>query len=157
MGYVETVLQPGETLLYRGKLHWIIYVPGLSVGLLAILLVVGVFASIFDPFWSPMWIGVGVAPLCLIIAVLMLAAAWLKRRTEEIAVTDRRIILKTGLIARRTVEMNMDKVESVDVSQAILARLLDYGTVVIRGTGTGRTRLHDVAEPLTFRAQVAAR
>ena len=67
----------------------------------------------------------------------MLFVAWFKLWTTEIDVTDRRIVYKRGLIWRLAVEMNMDKVESVDVDQSVLDRLFDYGDITIRGIGTG--------------------
>ena len=71
--------------------------------------------------------------------------------------TDRRIVYKRGLIHRHTVEMNMDKVESVDVDQSILGRLLNFGDITIRGTGDGIEPLHGIDAPLHFRNHVTAR
>jgi uncharacterized membrane protein YdbT with pleckstrin-like domain len=75
----------------------------------------------------------------------------------EIAVTDRRIIYKRGFIRRVTAEMNMDKVESVDVTQSILGRLLDYGSIHVRGTGEGIEHLHNIAHPVDLRNCITAR
>jgi uncharacterized membrane protein YdbT with pleckstrin-like domain len=80
--------------------------------------------------------------------------AWIQQATTEIAVTDRRIILKTGLFQRRTTKMHLDKVESVDVRQSLFGRSLDYGTVVVRGTGAGVEPLTNVAAPLNLRSFV---
>ena len=66
----------------------------------------------------------------------------------EIAVTNRRVIYKTGLIRRQTNEMNMDKVESVQIDQSILGRMLDYGNVTILGTGEGFETLRTIASPI---------
>ena len=76
--------------------------------------------------------------------------------TTEIAVTNRRVIYKTGLVSRRTVEMNMDKVESVDVTQDIFGRIFDYGTVLIRGTGASLEPLSTIASPLALRNAISA-
>ena len=150
MRYIERILQPGESVLYRGRIHWIIYLPA------AMLLVVAALA-----FWRAginrgfNW--VMVAGLCAIIGALSGLSAWVKRWTTEIDVTDRRIVYKRGLIRRHTVEMNMDKVESVDVDQTILGRLFNFGNVTIRGTGAGIEPLFNVEEPLKFRNCVTAR
>ena len=80
--------------------------------------------------------------------------AAINRWTTEIAVTDRRIILKRGLIRRDTIEINTPQVESVDVSQSILGRLLNYGTVIVRGTGGGLNPLAYVSAPLPLRRAV---
>jgi uncharacterized membrane protein YdbT with pleckstrin-like domain len=83
--------------------------------------------------------------------VLLAITAWLKRFGTEIAVTDRRVIYKTGLIRRHTTEINMDKIESVDVDQSVLGRMFGYGTVTIRGTGEAVEPLRDIADPIAFR------
>ena len=88
---------------------------------------------------------------------VMLFTAWFQRWTTEIDVTDRRVVYKCGFINRHTVEMNMDKVESVDVDQSILGRLLDYGDITIRGTGETWETLRKIGAPLKFRNHVTAR
>lgn len=151
--YVERVLQPGEAVRYSGTLHWIIFLPafvllGFSIAGLAAMALLprgGAGGSIFF----------GIVVVAFIFGTLHLLAAWIKRHTTEIAVTDRRVIYKTGLISRRTVEMNMNKVESVDVRQDIFGRMLDYGTVLIRGTGTGLEPLNSIATPIALRNAIS--
>ena len=92
-----------------------------------------------------------------LLAVIALADEWIRRKTTEIAVTDRRIIFKRGLIRRHTIEMNMDKVESVDVDQTVLGRLFNFGTIVIHVTGSDVEPLHRIEDPLRFRSFVTAR
>jgi hypothetical protein len=88
--------------------------------------------------------------LCGLAAVAAAIKEWLQQWVTEIVVTDRRVIYKTGLIQRHTAEMNMDKVESVIVDQSILGRLLDYGSIHIRGTGVGLEHLHYISSPVSF-------
>ncbi len=83
--------------------------------------------------------------------------AWFRRWTTEIDVTDRRVVYKRGFIRRHTIEINMDKVESVDVDQSLFGRLFDYGDIVIRGTGAGIEPLRGIDSPLAFRNAVTAR
>jgi uncharacterized membrane protein YdbT with pleckstrin-like domain len=71
--------------------------------------------------------------------------------TSEFAITNKRIIIKTGLISRRTLEMNIAKVESVNVDQGILGRILGYGVVTVIGTGGTRETFQSIADPLAFR------
>jgi len=82
--------------------------------------------------------------------------AWLRRLTTEIAVTDRRIILKRAFIRRSTIEMNMQKVESIDVDQTLAGRLFNYGNVTIRGTGSSFATLRLIDSPLKLRTSVTA-
>lgn len=78
-------------------------------------------------------------------------ASILDRYTDEFAVTNRRVIVKTGLISRKTLEMNLSKIESVNVDQSIFGRLLGYGTITIIGTGGTRESFPNISEPLKFR------
>ena len=156
MRYIEQILQPGERLMHTAKLHGIIFVPG------AVLLLVGLFLL----GWlagTPSAGSIGklsTEALCALLAAIgavWVGAAWLKRFSTEIDVTDRRGVYKRGLFRRHTVEMNMDKVESVDVDQTILGRLLDYGDVTVRGTGVSMEQVTTVRSPLAFRNHVTAR
>jgi uncharacterized membrane protein YdbT with pleckstrin-like domain len=90
------------------------------------------------------------------IALVLFARGALVRAATEIAVTDRRIIFKRGFIRRHTVEMNMAKVESVDVDQTLLGRMFDYGDVTVRGVGSSFERLSLVDAPLKLRTSVTA-
>ena len=90
-------------------------------------------------------------------ALLMTLRAWFDRWTTEVLVTDRRVIYVRGFIRRHTVEINMDKIESVDVDQSIMGRALNYGDVTIRGTGQMLEPLRQVDRPIAFRNEVTAR
>jgi uncharacterized membrane protein YdbT with pleckstrin-like domain len=147
--YVDDVLQPGETVRYTGTLHWVIFLPAFALLAFAIVGLVVMVVSPGDGRGAHIFsIIIGIA---FVFGVLHLFAAWIRRFATEIAVTNHRIIYKTGLISRRSVEMNMDKVESVDVTQDIFGRLLDYGTVTIRGTGAGLEPLVTINSPIALR------
>jgi uncharacterized membrane protein YdbT with pleckstrin-like domain len=79
---------------------------------------------------------------------------WYQWWITEIAVTDRRVIYKKGLIRLKTNEMNTDKVESVQVGQSVLGRMFDFGTVKILGTGEGLETLHTIANPIKLRNSI---
>jgi uncharacterized membrane protein YdbT with pleckstrin-like domain len=147
MSYVGHILQPGENLRHLSRLHWVVYLPGL------VLLLVAVVVIILVPQFSFS----AVSAMMFVVGLIMVGYAWFKRWTTEIAVTDRRVIYKRGFISRYTIEMNMDKIESVDVDQSIFGRILDYGTITIRGTGTGIEPLHRIDSPIEFRNFVTAR
>jgi uncharacterized membrane protein YdbT with pleckstrin-like domain len=76
---------------------------------------------------------------------------WFDNSTTELAVTNKRVIYKTGWISRRTFEMNVAKVESVGVMQPLFGRLLGYGTILVKGTGQSIEPLRAVIAPLTVR------
>ena len=86
-----------------------------------------------------------------IAALYWTVKAWFHRWTTETDVTNLRVVHKTGFIKRRTFEMSLDKVESVDVNQSILGRLLNYGSVTVRGVGEGAETIDTIASPLDFR------
>lgn len=75
----------------------------------------------------------------------------LARWSDEFVVTNKRIICKTGLISRHTLEMNLNKIETVNVDQSIMGRLLGYGTIIIIGTGGTREEFPNIASPTEFR------
>jgi len=151
MRYIERILQPGETVLYSGTIHWVIYVPTFLLSLIALALLTLVKPGPTGMSWLIGSIAFWVA------AAVTFASAWFRRWTTEIDVTNRRIVYKRGFIKRHTVEMNMDKVESVDVDQSIFGRLLNYGDITIHGTGEGWETLHGIGAPLDFRNHVTAR
>jgi uncharacterized membrane protein YdbT with pleckstrin-like domain len=97
-----------------------------------------------------------IAAVCAVAGLALLFRGWFQRWTTEIDVTDRRIVYKRGFIRRHTVEMNMDKVESVDVDQSIMGRLFDYGDIVVRGVGVGLEPLRNIEAPLEFRSHVTS-
>ena len=151
--YVEKVLQPGETIAFRGTIHWLVYLPALFFGLFA---VAGAVLSAMAATDTDKDIAYALIGFGLVFGGPSFLRAWFKRFTTEIAATDRRIILKHGFVRRQTVEMNMSKVESVDVNQSILGRIFDYGDILVRGTGAGLEPLSMIAHPLAFRNAVIA-
>jgi len=151
MRYIERILQPGETLLYSGRLHWIVYLPAMILLLLALAMLTRANNSPTGLSWLFGSIAFAVA------AAGALLSSWFRRWTTEIDVTNLRIVVKRGFINRHTVEMNMDKVESVDVDQSIIGRLLNYGDITVRGTGESLEVMHGIDAPLEFRNRVTAR
>ena len=152
--YIDEILQPGEKILYSTTVHWIFYTPGVLAWVVA---VVGWImerrseASGVEVFWLAISVVAG------LVAIYWTFKAWFHRWTTETDVTSLRVVHKEGFIKRRTFEMNLDKVESVDVDQTILGRLLGYGDVTIRGVGEGIETNRTIAHPLQFRNNITAR
>jgi uncharacterized membrane protein YdbT with pleckstrin-like domain len=151
MRYVDRILEPGENVRYRGTVSWTVYVPAVLLGLCALAaLVIG--AS--EPNYT---LPGGLAAAVLALGCLFsYIRAWFRRRTTEIAVTDRRVIVKRGFIRRHTVEMNMQKVVSIDVDQTIAGRIFNYGAVTIHGQGDSLERLARIDSPLKLRTTLTA-
>lgn len=152
MSYLDKILQPDETILARGKKHWIIYAPGAAVVLLGVL-IEAFKGSVPGADWLLQIIAMIVAA----IGIVLLFREWFDQWTTEIVVTNKRVVYKRGFISRFTREMNMEKIESVAVDQNLLARLIDYGTIDIRGTGAGIEQLRGIASPLALRNAITAR
>jgi uncharacterized membrane protein YdbT with pleckstrin-like domain len=152
--YIDEILQPGEKVLYSTNAHWIFYLPAIAAWIAALILFMLSRTTTVE----------GVVLLCLasaavvaLVALYWTVRAWFHRWTTETDVTNMRIVHKTGFIKRRTFEMALDKVESVDVNQSIMGRILDYGDVTIMGVGEGKETISTIAAPLQFRSHITAR
>jgi uncharacterized membrane protein YdbT with pleckstrin-like domain len=152
--YIDDILQPGEKVLYSTNAHWMFYLPAMAAWIVAIFLFLLSRSTTTE----------GIVLLCLsaaavaaIVALYWTFKAWFHRWTTETDVTNLRVVHKTGFIKRRTFEMSLDKVESVDVNQSILGRILNYGDVTILGVGEGKETISTIASPLEFRNYITAR
>jgi len=153
VGYAERVLQPGEAIAYRARLHWVIYLAGMALVALAIAAAIAAVVLKTESIRIALLL---TALIALFLGVFQMTRAWLWQVNTEITVTNRRIIYKTGFIARNTVEMNLDKVESVLVQQELFGRLLDYGTVIVRGVGSGLEPVRLISHPLDLHRHISA-
>jgi uncharacterized membrane protein YdbT with pleckstrin-like domain len=140
-GYVDSNLNPGERVVYRGSVHWIVY--------LAPVLMLGFGIPLIG---TGMRYGLPLAGLGLLAGVV----AWVRQTTSEFAVTTTRVIVKTGLISRRTIEINIARIESVQVDQDIFGRLLNYGSITVIGTGGTKEPFSLIDDPQQFRRMVQA-
>jgi uncharacterized membrane protein YdbT with pleckstrin-like domain len=152
--YIDEILQPGEKILYSTSVHWIFYAPGILAWIVALagwVMERRAESNVANVFWFAVSIIAG------LVAIYWSFRAWFRRWTTETDVTNLRVVHKEGFIKRRTFEMNHDKVESVDVDQSILGRVLSYGDVTIRGVGEGVETIKTIAHPLQFRNSITAR
>ena len=157
MSYVEKHLIAGERVEYETQLHWIVMLGHLAIA--AILAIVGV-ALLVAPWQAAngrlenpallRWGGVA----SLIVALIFLTIGLVRRSATEMGVTNKRVIVKTGLGSRRTLELSLPRIESVVVEEPVLGRILGYGTVILRGTGGTPEVFRQIAHPLQFREQV---
>jgi len=139
MRYIDSHLMSGEEVVARAHLHPIIFASPVLLTIVAILLS---------------------APLFFLVPLVAFIFTWINYRTSEFAVTNKRVLFKTGFIRRRSEEILLTKVEGIQVKQGILGRILGYGSVVVSGTGGSRDPYTRIAAPMTFRRcvqeQVAA-
>jgi uncharacterized membrane protein YdbT with pleckstrin-like domain len=149
MAYYHKVLTADETVKAIGHLHWMIFIHAILFLIAAVVVFALGEAYVPDPQTRE-----GVAVLALILFVFAVFAwfgGFLRRLGTEIVVTDKRVIYKRGFVSRRTVEMNISKIETVDVVQSIWGRIFGYGTLLIRGTGSGFEPLRHIGQPLEIR------
>ena len=125
MKYVNNALIEGEKPLHVGKFHW-------TQDAKAVLCLI-CFSWVF---------GIG---------IYFFLHFLLQRYSTEMVVTNRRLFYKTGVVARRVTEINIDRVESCIVNQSVLGRMLGYGSIVVRGTGIGEIDLPVIDAPVAFR------
>jgi len=152
MGYVDENLVTDEVVTYRGKLHW----TGLlgAVSLAAVFMALGL-VSLWYSFRAEnrnLFVAIGVG--LIVVGAVPLVKAAIQRRASEFAVTNKRVIFKTGVVHRRTAEMFLSKIESVGADQTIVGRILGYGSIVLRGTGGSTEPFEKIANPLEFRRQI---
>src|SRR5688500_15837552 len=139
MGYIEANLLPGETVVQRARLHWIVFLKAIAVA------VVGLAVLIVQPLVGAISVGIG---------LLMALPPWLARTPPEFGVTSKRVIIKVGLIRRPTLELLIRQVEAISVDQSLAGRIFNFGTITLTGTGGVRETFHNIANPLEFRRSI---
>lgn len=133
MNYVNKSLMKDEKIIYQAKLHWKIYL------------------------WTTILILIGVLTIkdggstFLIIGILLGISSWIKFITSKFVITNKRIVMKVGLIKITSIETILDKIETVTVNQGIIGRILNYGTIGITGSGGSRTLFSMISNPINFR------
>jgi len=136
MGYIESTLMKSENIIYRTKLtKWTL--TGFA------------WLAIFTPIAYA--INTAFGSIVLIISIIATVVQVINYFTSEFAITDKRVIIKTGFIKRNSFEVLKEKVESIQIYQGIFDRILGYGKVTIIGTGGSRNEFKMIVKPLEFR------
>jgi uncharacterized membrane protein YdbT with pleckstrin-like domain len=157
MSYVEKHLIEGETIIYETRLHWIVLVGPFLLAVLFGLPGLGMFilsgrTTSDKTLASESLIILGVAFFA--VALIFIVRGVLVRNATEMTVTNKRVFVKVGLAARRTIELLLSRVESIGVEESVFGRMLGYGTVIVHGTGGTPEVFNMIAHPLEFRTQV---
>ncbi len=149
MSYIDDNLIPGEQVVHRAHVHWAIFFVPAIVFIIGLIIAISVGVAIG---------GGGGAVLAFVILLLFsnpMLRAVITYRTTELGITSRRVIAKWGFVRRETRELYHRQVESLEVSQGIVARMFNAGNVSIRGTGTthvgGRNGIPYISSPMEFR------
>ena len=137
MAYVEEHLIAGENVVYQTKLRWYVYGWAALTIVFAVLIFVGGSAD-----WGA---------VVLFLSFALGAAAWVKRANSEFAITNKRIVVKLGVLTTRSLELNLQKVEGIAVEQDLTGQMFGYGTIVVTGTGGTREPFDGIEDPHEFR------
>ncbi len=157
MSYIEATLVPGETVVYQTRLHWIVMLRHILLGLL---LLAGSGALLSYILNQPRLgntsehLREGGAAALLACGLVAIIAGMVRRNATEMAVTTRRVVIKQGLVSRKTIEMLLNKIETIEVSEPMAGRMLGYGSITMVGTGGTSEPFHKIAHPLQFRSAV---
>lgn len=142
MSYIAKNLMNGESVLYRGQLHWIVYIWPLFFLVTAII--------ISTESAEAAVVGV----ILFLVAIIAFIVSFINRKTSEFGITNKRVIVKVGFIRRNSIEMLLNKVEGIQVNQGILGRILGFGSITVSGTGGTKDPFHKIDQPLEFRRKV---
>ena len=157
MSYVERNLIEGEQVVFQTKHHWIVMLGTLLLGLtLDVVGIAGLIYLLNQRDWAPAGRNVALlgAAAAVIAGSLMTLYGTMKRNATEMVVTNKRVIVKTGILKRNTFEMLLSRIESIGVQEPVLGRMLEYGTVILRGVGGTPDEFDLIANPLAFRTHV---
>lgn len=152
MSYIDETLMNDEEVLYRTKPHWIIFTPAIGWLFLAILILflgpryLGQ-ANLYSNYSLTEILGITV----LIVALISGLIAYVTYQSSEFGITNRRILMKVGFISRISLEILLQRVESIQVYQSIPGRVFNYGSIIVSGTGGSKDPFPNIADPLAFR------
>jgi uncharacterized membrane protein YdbT with pleckstrin-like domain len=145
MSYIDGNLLPGEHVVFRTRLHWLLFMTPVLFTAIVLLPIAWLLAN---GTWSHFaWI-----PLAL--GLLILLATFIKRQSSDFAVTDKRVMMKVGVFSTRSIELVLNKVEAIAVNQSLMGRLFGYGDIVVTGSGGTKEAFSHIQGPLAFRRAV---
>lgn len=139
MGYIDSNLLQDEQVIARTRLHWFIFLKAIAIAILGLALVA---------------VDARVGAAVLVVAAALAIPPWIAHASSEFGVTNRRVIVKVGVLQRRTLELLLRQVEAISVEQSIAGRMLGFGTITLTGTGGVREQFHNIANPLEFRRSI---
>lgn len=158
MSYIDRTLVPGERVVYTTRLHWIVMLGHI---ILALLFLAGGCFLFYDanvhrttlPL-PDLHVMIGAGIVLVVVALIVLVMGSVRRNATEMAVTNRRVVIKKGIASRTTIEMLLNKVETIEVSEPTMGRMLGYGSITMVGTGGTPEAFHKMSHPLDFRSAV---
>jgi len=145
MSYIDRNLLEGEHVVFRTRLHWLLFMGPVLLTVFVLLPVAWLLAG---GNWSNFaWIPLGVG-------LLILLAAFIKRQSSDFAVTNKRVLMKVGVFRTRSIELLLSKIEAISVDQSVMGRIFGYGDIVVTGSGGTKEPFSNIQSPLAFRRAV---
>jgi uncharacterized membrane protein YdbT with pleckstrin-like domain len=145
--FVDDNLIPGEKIVYKATVNWMVYLPAIiNVFLAFVILFLAKFVMHHPSRFVQLF---AIVPL--FVALYKATQAYFHRKYTEIVITDSRLIAKFGVVSREMIELPLVKIESVIVEQTIFDRLIGAGSVGARGTGMAMAPVRYIDEPIKFR------
>jgi uncharacterized membrane protein YdbT with pleckstrin-like domain len=145
MSYIDRNLLEGERVVYRTRVHWLLFVVPVLFTVVVLLPIAWFLANgTWSNFaWIPLAVG-----------LLVLLATFIKRQSSDFAVTNKRVMMKVGVFSTRSIELLLNKIEAIAVNQSFMGRILGYGDIVVTGSGGTREAFSRIQGPLEFRRAV---
>ncbi|MGA7492066.1 MAG: PH domain-containing protein [Syntrophobacteraceae bacterium] len=150
MSYIDRNLMDGEHIVYRAKLHWVIFIWPI-VWFIVALAFYGVGVNIKEA--NVRIFIVAIAGMFILSAIITFIRPLIQYVTSEFGITNRRVIVKIGLFRRTSLEVLLNKIEGIQVNQSILGRLVGFGSITVTGTGGTKDPFHNIGAPFEFRKQ----
>jgi uncharacterized membrane protein YdbT with pleckstrin-like domain len=145
MSYIDGNLLAGEQVVYRTRLHWLLFMMPVLFTAIILLPIAWLLAK---GTWNHYaWI-----PLALGLVILL--ATYIKRQSSDFAVTNKRVMMKVGVFSTRSIELVLNKVEAIAVNQSLMGRIFGYGDIVVTGSGGTKEAFSHIQGPLAFRRAV---
>ena len=142
MSYIDNNLMTGENVIYRTRLHWIVFIWPAIWFIVAMILFSGNGGS------------AAVGVLFILVALIASISSFISYITSEFGITNKRVIVKVGFIRRNSIEVLLNKVEGIQVNQGVWGRVLGFGSITVSGTGGTKDPFHKIDAPLVFRKKV---
>jgi len=152
MSYIDSNLLDGEHVVFRTRLHWLLFTGPVLFIVIVLLPAAWLLSSGTWFLASGTWGGYAWVPIGL--AALILVATFIKRQSSDFAVTNKRVMMKVGVFSTRSIELLLNKIEAIAVEQTLLGRMFGYGDIVITGSGGTKEAFSRIQSPLEFRRAV---
>jgi len=146
MGYIDNSLLEGESVVFKTRRHKIVF-------LWPMIWLLAGFGTLIGSYFidEDIWV---FSVVFVVVALIHGGILWLEYITSEFGVTNQRVIIKEGFIKRKTMEVFLKRIESVQVDQSVMGRILDFGIVVVAGTGGAQDPFEKIRNPLEFKKQI---